>query len=171
MCERGLGAFNITAATLFSSMLGPIYGNLSSGIRPEIFSCGIRNAGIWNPSSAHGIGNPTNDWNPRPKFYWQGLRTKIRNPNREIQNPRLSWINLHRVIWHHTQSHLLSPNLKIWLFVFLVWFWTPRSLAVIQSSLRWKEIYVWRVPGWAVNPSSGYFIVFHTYRISSASQV
>lgn len=108
VCERGLGAFNITAATLFWSMLGPIYGNLSSGIRPEIFSCVIRNPGIWNPSSAHGIGNPTNDWNPRPKFYWQGLRTKIRNPKREIQNPRLSWINLHRAICYHTQSHLLS---------------------------------------------------------------
>ena len=37
-------------------------------------------------NSAKGIRNPTNDWNPESRFHWQ----RIHNPERGIQNPRLS---------------------------------------------------------------------------------
>ena len=36
------------------------------GIR-DIFSCGIRNPGFWNPE--YSSMNPTNDWNPVSKFH------------------------------------------------------------------------------------------------------
>ena len=59
----------------------------------EILDLGIRN-------SAQEIGNPANDWNPESKFHWQGIGNSIPgiwNPQRAIQNPRLSWISLHNV--------------------------------------------------------------------------
>ena len=42
-------------------------------------------------------GIPLNDGNPESKFHWQrlGSSTWIRNPQRDTQNPRLSWIPLH----------------------------------------------------------------------------
>ena len=61
-------------------------GNPDSRIK-RIFACGIRNPKLWEL---------TNDKNPESKFYWQRLKTsttvpRIRNPWREVQNPRLSW--------------------------------------------------------------------------------
>ena len=62
---------------------------------PENFACGIRNRGIWIQNSAQGIRTPLNDWNtyPESKFHWYRIRNPvpaIRNPQREIQNARLS---------------------------------------------------------------------------------
>ena len=55
--------------------------------------------------TAGGSRNSTNDWNPESesKFHWQ----KIRNPRREIQNPRLL---LDSLTWSDTDS-LLNPTL------------------------------------------------------------
>ena len=56
-----------------------------------ILGFGIRNL-------AQGIPNPAYDSNPESKFHWERIRNPvlgIRNPKREMQNPRLSWINLH----------------------------------------------------------------------------
>ena len=61
---------------------------------PGVLGCGIRNR-------AQGIGNPTNDWSPESKFYWQILEFSTWNPKstvRGIQNPRMSLIRLHGVI-------------------------------------------------------------------------
>ena len=41
---------------------------LESGIR-ESFASGIRNSGFWNPDTAQGIRNPTNDWNLEFDFH------------------------------------------------------------------------------------------------------
>ena len=55
----------------------------------ENFAGEIRNLGLWNP---------TNDLNPESKFkYWNPV-PRIRNPQRGIKNPRLSWIPLRREI-------------------------------------------------------------------------
>ena len=59
---------------------------------------GILGFGIRN--TAQGVRNPTNDWNPEFKFpdkNWNPV-PGMRNPQREIQNPRLSWISLYGVI-------------------------------------------------------------------------
>ena len=42
-------------------------------------------------TTAQGIRNPTNDWNPKSKFHWQ----RVRNGWNGIRNQRLSWISLH----------------------------------------------------------------------------
>ena len=52
-----------------------------SGIK-EIFACGIRIPGLRNQNSDLGIRNPTNNWNPKSKFHWQGPRIEY-----AIQNP------------------------------------------------------------------------------------
>ena len=62
-----------------------------SGIK-EIFACGIRIPGLRNQNSDLGIRNPTNNWNPKSKFHWQGPRSSMQS---RIQL-RLSWITLPR---------------------------------------------------------------------------
>ena len=73
---------------------------------PENFACGIRNpetfllveygiVGFGIQNSAQGIRTPLNDWNtyPESRFHWYRIRNPvpaIRNPQREIQNARLS---------------------------------------------------------------------------------
>ena len=52
-----------------------------SGIK-EIFTCGIRFPVLRNQNLDLGIRNPTNNWNPKSKFYWQGPRIEY-----AIQNP------------------------------------------------------------------------------------
>ena len=48
-----------------------------------------------------GTRNPNNDWIPESEFHCQSIHNKnpvvfgIRNPQRRIQNLRLSWIPLH----------------------------------------------------------------------------
>ena len=78
----------------------------------EILACKIRNRRnfcMWNPdaelwleNTAQGIRNPSNDWNPESKFYWQ----RIRNPAPAIRNPRCGrmsvWIPLHIRAWGGT---------------------------------------------------------------------
>ena len=87
-------------------MISPRSGNLDSGIR-KILPCRIRNPwnfawgiqflgfGIWN--TIQGIQNPTNDWNPESKFYWQRLEFSIWNLDGILHPviPRLNWIPLH----------------------------------------------------------------------------
>ena len=87
-------------------MISPRLGNLDSGIR-KILPCRIRNPwnfpwgiqflgfGIWN--TIQGIQNPTNDWNPESKFYWQRLEFSIWNLDGILHTviPRLNWIPLH----------------------------------------------------------------------------
>ena len=41
--------------------------------------------GIWN--TAQGIRNPTNDWNPESKFYWQILKSSTWNRESTAWNP------------------------------------------------------------------------------------
>ena len=48
-------------------------------------------------NTTQGIRNPTNDWNPKSKFYWQRPKTGIRNPRQGIPDSGLSWIPLHGV--------------------------------------------------------------------------
>ena len=60
----------------------------------ETFACGIRNHGFWESGIPLTIGiqnlsSTEKYWNPVPG---------IRNPQRGIQNPRLSWISLHGTI-------------------------------------------------------------------------
>ena len=59
-----------------------------------LMESGILGIGIRNTTQE--IRNPTNDWHPESKFYWQIVKSwpvsGIRNPQRGIQNPRLSWI-------------------------------------------------------------------------------
>ena len=62
-----------------------------SGIK-EIFACGIQIPGLRNQNSDLGIRNPTNNWNPKSKFHWQGPRSSMQS---RIQL-RLSWITLPR---------------------------------------------------------------------------
>ena len=64
--------------------------------------------GIWN--WARGIQNLSNDWNPKSKFYWQWIHNTVLgiwNPQRWIQNPRLSWITLHGTIIFRTAHHVV----------------------------------------------------------------
>ena len=68
-------------------------GGLSSGlVESEILGFGI-----WN--SAQRIRNPTNDWNLESKFTDKDSLPnpvpQVRNPQREIENPRLSYITFH----------------------------------------------------------------------------
>ena len=66
-----------------------MYGDPDSRI-PKflLMECGILGFGIRNTTQE--VRNPTNDWNPESKFYWQILESST-------WNPRLSWIPLHRV--------------------------------------------------------------------------
>ena len=50
--------------------------------------------GIWIRNTAHGIRNPSNDWNPESKF-----TDRDWNPVTGNQNPRLSLIPLHGAMW------------------------------------------------------------------------
>ena len=71
----------------------------------EILCFGIRN-------SPQGIPNPTNDWNPESSStdkYWNSV-PGIRNPQRGIQNPRLSRIPLHGAK-HRKKQSLWNKNL------------------------------------------------------------
>ena len=60
-----------------------------------LMESGILGIGIRNTTHQE-IRNLTNDWHPESKFYWQIVKSwpvpGIRNPQRGIQNPRLSWI-------------------------------------------------------------------------------
>ena len=58
-------------------------------VESGILGLGIR-------STAQGIRNPTDDWNPESKILNPVI--EIRNPRRGIQKQRLSWIFLHRAI-------------------------------------------------------------------------
>ena len=73
----------------------------ASGIR-ERFACGIRkttkfcferwNPGLWNPEYSSRNLEFTHDWNPEPKFHYQGIRNAVHGiwkPWRRIQKPRL----------------------------------------------------------------------------------
>ena len=79
------------------------------GIRKKLaVKSGILGFGIRN--RAQGIRNPTNEWNPESTFHWQRVLNqmpRIRNPWREIQNPRMSWIPL-----HGARHNLLSWNTR-----------------------------------------------------------
>ena len=75
----------------------PEYGEFACGIRnPENFTCGIRTPGFWNPESHYqlesGIQKPSST-----DKYWNPVIV-IRNPQRGVQNPRLSWIPSHGAI-------------------------------------------------------------------------
>ena len=70
-------------------ILLPMWGNPDSAIL-EIFACGIRNPGPWNPESQCQLKSRIQV--PLKKI-WNPV-TGIRNPWRGIQNPRLSWIPL-----------------------------------------------------------------------------
>ena len=68
-------------------------GKFACGIRnPENFTCGIWTPGFWNPESHYqlesGIQKPSST-----DKYWNPVIV-IRNPQRGVQNPRLSWIPL-----------------------------------------------------------------------------
>ena len=72
-------------------------GKFACGIRnPENFTCGIRTPGFWNPESHYqlesGIQKPSST-----DKYWNPVIV-IRNPQRGVQNPRLSWIPSHGAI-------------------------------------------------------------------------
>ena len=38
-------------------------------------------------NTTQGIRNPTNDWNPKSKFYWQRLESSSWNPESTAKNP------------------------------------------------------------------------------------
>ena len=93
---QNLSMFEGTDA-IFRSMLG----YPGSGIQ-VILVCGI-----WNPANGIcGIQNPLM-WNPESTDMESGIdsvepgihRRGIRNPQRGIRNPGLSWIALHRAIY------------------------------------------------------------------------
>ena len=83
---------------------------VKSGIR-ETFAHGIRNLGLWNPEyrlrapyvwKSESI--PTDkDLNPVPGIW---------NPQREIQNPSLSWITLHKGCFCASSSRKLLRTLR-----------------------------------------------------------
>ena len=57
----------------------------------EIFACGIRNPGLWNPE--YRIRNPTIDWNPESKFHWQKIEITW-NPESKAVVDSLSWAKI-----------------------------------------------------------------------------
>ena len=75
---------------------------------PHVSSSGFWNSGnfcSWNPKSRNiffqsgvlgfEIRNTATQWNAESNFHWQGIRIPVlefRNPQRGIQNPRMSWI-------------------------------------------------------------------------------
>ena len=68
--------------------------------------CNLGNFCVWIRSTAQGIQNPSSikkDWNPVPG---------ILNPQRGIQNPRLSWIPLHWASndWHGMDKPVADPR-------------------------------------------------------------
>ena len=88
-------------------------GKFACGIRnPENFTCGIRTPGFWNLESHYqlesGIQNPSST-----DKYWNPVIV-IRNPQRGVQNPRLSWIPSHGAIrgqWKNGGRRLYSHKL------------------------------------------------------------
>ena len=62
----------------------------------EIYTCGIRNPGLWNPKYNSVFQNPTKDWNSRVGIQvplakiWNPV-PGIWNPRRRIQKPRVTW--------------------------------------------------------------------------------
>ena len=67
----------------------------------EMFACGIRYPGLWNPEYNSSNAELPKNWNPDSKFHWQRIHNPlpgIRNPRHETQNRRLSWISFHGAI-------------------------------------------------------------------------
>ena len=60
----------------------------------RILGFGIKNA-------AHGNRNPTNDWNPEPKFHWQRLKYNTFNP--ELRQPCSG-------CWHFLEGQYFTPS-------------------------------------------------------------
>ena len=83
-------------------------------------------------NTAQGIRNPTNDWNPESKFYWQILKSSIWNRESTAWNPESktvldspTWIeaiiagsrgSLSKFVEHHFDSlpHTEQTNSKSW---------------------------------------------------------
>ena len=67
-------------------------------------ACGIRNSGLWN--TEYQSRNPKSYLRLESRIYkFHGqIVESIRNPRPVIQNPRLSWISLHRVTVRHVGS-------------------------------------------------------------------
>ena len=63
----------------------------------EIYTCGIRNPGLWNPKYSSMNPESTKNWNSRIGIQvplakiWNSV-PGILNPRRGIQKPRVSWI-------------------------------------------------------------------------------
>ena len=95
---------------------------------PQVRKSGFRNSEhfcLWNPESgkilpmesailgfrirntSQGVRNPSNDWNPESK-----LTDKCWNPERGIQNPRLSWIPLHWGAIYELSRMLMKRNVN-----------------------------------------------------------
>ena len=73
--------------------------------KPEILGFGMRNSPQW-------IRNPADDWNPKSlKFHWQRIRNPVPgiwNPQRGIQNPRLSYLT-----WSDKEVWSLNVSAKL----------------------------------------------------------
>ena len=94
-------------------------------IESDILGFGMRN-------TAQGIRNPTNDWNPESKFYWQILKSSTWNRESTAWNPESktvldspTWIeaiiagfrgSLSKFVEHHFDSlpHTEQTNSKSW---------------------------------------------------------
>ena len=63
---------------------------------PGIFVGGIWNPGLWNPE--YSSRSPESHQRLESRIQVPLTKTGIRNPQRGIQNPRLSWISLYEVI-------------------------------------------------------------------------
>ena len=54
---------------------------------PRNFACGILNSSFEIGSTAQGIQNPTNVWNPKFKFHWKRLESSTCSPESTAWNP------------------------------------------------------------------------------------
>lgn len=66
---------------------------------------------------------------------------------------------------------VMSPYLEIWIGIFFSLVWTPRSILVVQSSLRWSVTHILWIPRRGKYSSARDCIIFHSEGIAAASDI